>query len=65
MKCKLCNQNLVIGNNKLESPLNTTEVSCKHIFYCTNPRCKGYAGTTDLNDPDAKVADSITKKVGE
>lgn len=64
MKCKVCNQNLVIGDYKLESPIGTTEISCRHVFYCTNKNCNNYAGN-DLNSPDAKVAESITKKVGE
>jgi len=64
MKCKLCNQNLVIGSGNLTTEMNTTEVNCKHVFFCINPNCDNYAGD-NLNSPDAKVADSIVHKVGD
>lgn len=62
MKCKLCNQNLVIGDSELVSPLNTTEVSSKMTLLCTNPNCAGYAGEK-LNSP-LVIAETITKPVG-
>lgn len=62
MKCKLCDQHLVIKGGKLHSEEGSTDVYNTTEYACVNPRCDLYAGI-DLNSPEAKVADVKTQKV--
>lgn len=50
MKCKVCQKELAIANNKLVSDVNTTDVFSELTLVCINPKCNNYAGT-DLNNP--------------
>ena len=61
MKCQLCNNDLLIASNKIQSPIATTEVTSTQTLVCVNPKCANYAGR-DLTHP-TKVAETISTKI--
>ena len=63
MKCKLCDQNLVIADNEESSPIGTTEIITRLTLVCTNPNCANYCGP-DLNADNLKVAETVEHRRG-
>lgn len=61
MKCKLCNQPLLIGKSELVTELDSLDINSKMTMVCNNPKCPNYAGE-DLSNPLA-IAETITRKV--
>ena len=50
MKCDYCGCDLIIAKNKMESPLDTENITSVQTLVCTNTACEIYAGR-DLSNP--------------
>ena len=61
MKCSQCDSNLIIGDSKLVSEVDTTVVYSELKMVCINPKCPNYGGS-DLNK--ATKYETVRNKVG-
>lgn len=61
MKCSQCDSNLMIGDSKLVSDKDSTDVYSELKMVCINPKCPNYGGS-DLNK--ATKYETVRNKVG-
>ena len=61
MKCKQCNNDLMITSVGFESALDTEEITSVQKLVCTNVNCQMFCGN-DTNNP-TKIAEVIRTKV--
>ena len=61
MKCKQCNNDLIIASSKLESMIDSTDVYSVQKLVCTNAKCPMFCGN-NLSDPSL-IVETIRNKV--
>ena len=61
MKCKSCDNDLMVANLKMVSERDSTDVFQEQQLICINPKCSCYAGR-DLDNPKM-IVETIRNKV--